>query len=617
MRRIVLRGSLLLAACALALGGLRWLDLNPITLAGFPREIELEGTAPGPGRRGDVVVWIDSPAIVESSRARSFARLDLSCAWISLLEGRLGAVGVRDGAAATPGRPRALVVTSSAAKRVGPESVESLLAEGATVLVDAAESGIAAAPWLERVRVATAGLIAPHAPDLAPLVAAAAGAEFAALPFVAPPAWARYAPLDSDSTPLPAAEFPLAYERLIGKGRLIVAAVPLARWWTRLALGQPEDDFSIVPRFGDYDDICEPDDLALDAAQRTCEVPFSDRLAEALVALLDPPAAPLPRVAWYPRGATGVYLMTHDEDLRGGAEMASLAALDSAAKIRGTHFVIGHPRLLEDWHDGHVAAILGAGGALAVHWNRFPTPHGAWKVEPVQWVASLEEQAAWLAGLPLDRPRWNRNHFLIVDGTWSSGFRAMEASGIAFDSTYAANKGRGYLFGSAMPRRIVDENGLLLNVREVAFHNQEDWGDADPAFFTRLFAANAESNRGAIVSIFHPPRVLRAPTPRATIEHAVSAALATGHRSFTAPEYGRFVESNLALELDSRELDGGALAVSYGNAGDGQAVLIPRRSTGSRVEPSGFESATESIGGIPYLRVELRPGAGGFTVVPD
>lgn len=617
MRRIVLRGSLLLVGLALALLGLRWLDLNPITLGSFPREIEKAGSPPGAGNRQDVVVWIDSGSIVESSRARSFARLDLSAAWIALLEGRLGGVGVWDGPTPPEGAtPRALVVTSSIASRVGPELVESWLDDGATVLVDAANTGIADARWLERARLAVAGAIAPRAPQLAPLIDPSLAGEWSRLEFVSPPAWSRLAPLDPESTPLPNAESPLVFSRSVGEGSLVVAAVPLARWWCRLSQGEPADDFTVPERFGDYPDIREPDDLALHASQRECEIPFADQLAEAFVALLDPKPAPLPRVAWFPGDSKGVYLMTHDEDLRGGAEMASLAALDRGAGVRGTHFVIGHPRLTEDWHDGHVASILGAGGEIAIHWNRFPTPHGAWKIEPVQWVATLDEQLAWLASLPLAHPRWNRTHFLQVDGTWTSSFRAMEAAGIAFDSTYAPNKGRGYLFGSALPRRIVDENGLLLNVREVAFHNQEDWGGADAAFFDRLFEGNAATNRGAIVSIFHPPKVLRTPTPRATIDYACAVALATGHRAWTASEFGRFVLANLALELDSRR-DGEGVVVTYANATEGRSILMPASARSSRVEPATYRSVRETIGGREYLRVELPAASGEFVVISE
>ncbi|MBI4880151.1 MAG: hypothetical protein HY812_10910, partial [Planctomycetes bacterium] len=104
------------------------------------------------------------------------------------------------------------------------------------------------------------------------------------------------------------------------------------------------------------------------------------------------------------------------------------------------------------------------------------------------------------------------------------------AQGIRLDSTFAANKGRGYLFGTARPYRILDENGLPLPLRELPFVNQEDWGGADQAFFTRLLERNAERHRGAIVSLFHPHLVVQTEAGAALFEHSARTALATGHQ---------------------------------------------------------------------------------------
>lgn len=591
-----------------ALFALRYFDLHPIDCFGEPEDAQIHGRLPDGGGRRDLVVWIDSESIRQSAQAKKFSALDLSCAWFSLLEGRMGRVGTFDGVTIDAlAAPRAVIVTSSIADRVGPERVDAWLRAGATVLVDAHADGSVAAPWLEAARIAPRGPVDSHAPDLAPLLHESLATEWSALRFCAPPTWIRYAATDDATSPVTRDRDAIAFVRAVGRGKLVVAAVPLARWWCRLSQGQPEDDFSIASRFGDYEDILEPDDLALDAAQRECEVPFSDHLAEAFVALLDPPEFPLPRLAWYPRDSRGVYLLTHDEDLRGGAEMVALAEQDRRLGIRGTHFVIGHPRLVEDWQASHAEAIATAGGALTVHWNRMPTPHGLRKIEPIQWVATLEDQKAWLAPLPIELG-WNRNHFLIVGRSWTESSRILAASGVRFDSTFAANKGRGYLFGSALPRWVIDENGFPLPIREVAFHNQENWGGADEAFFERLFARNAAENRGAIVSIFHPPKVLREPTPPALIERAAKAALASGHASLTAPEYGRFVDDRWNLEFGSERTPDGTLTIAYSGAKAGLDFLVPTH--GARLEASGSRAYRETVGGVEYLRIEIPPGTG-------
>jgi hypothetical protein len=618
--------------------GVLYLDRHPLTSSELAADPEVAGVVPPTVAHADVALVIDSRAIANSAAAGSFRALDLSCALLSPLEAEFGPVTLLDAAAPRAlegGLPRALVVSSSAQ---GDEDVVALaarvLASGGTVLVEPAGNALELAEsWLD-----LAGLERDD-PGLAPFPAgdwlpqgtlsAERAAAFAAAPWPRPVSYARLRPRGA-ATRAPA-DPTLVFEnhvRAPGEGKLIVVAVRLSRLFATMLQGSPTaDDFSLTERHGDYPDIVEPDDLVADPRLRENETPFADLLARAVARLLDPPRGPpLPRLLWFPPRSRGVYLMTHDEDLRGGAAMLDLAERDAAMGVPATHFVIGHPRIqssARDWPEGggHAGELLARGHALALHWNQMPTPRGVGPIEPLQWVAPLADQIDWFARIDPRQgegsglsPAINRNHFLILAPSWSRSFRQMAAAGIRLDSTLGANKGRGYLFGTARPYRLLDENGLPLAVRELPFQNQENWGGVDAAFFTRLFGSNADDAGGAIVSIFHPASVLREPTDPALIAHAAATALATSHHAATFPEY---------LDFWGARVGAGAAAAPLRSVVAGENRLriecdLPRElAVGFPLRAGETAIATDSGGAaLPIEARTLGGGAFGVMVLP-
>ncbi len=637
----------LIAAVALvaALAGLRWLDVHPITLRGFPDEPRAPGAVPARSPSGShrpVALVVDSRRVAESAAKGSFAALDLSFGWLGPLEQEFGAVDVIDLAnQILPQDLRSLVVVTASADGADIRDAEPLAFHGATVFVDAPQDG---APWTsERLDVANLHAGSPAAlpcpaGDLIPESAAIAPEDRAALAAAPWPRPDHVSALSIGSggrtRTLSSTKPHLFFERTLGSGRVVSSAISLGRVFATMLQGTATgDDFTLGERHGDYPDIVEPDDLVADPGLRENESPFADVLMHAVAALLDPPAdsdlLPVPRVAWFPSGSRGVFLMTHDEDLRGGAAMVALAEQDRAAGIRSTHFVVTHPRLAGgpgEWPEDarHAAAIRAAGGALALHSWLLPTPRGFAKIEPVQWVAPIADQLAWFGRIgPTDEERRvNRNHMLQLRPHWSDTFRILAASGFALDSTFGANKGRGYLFGSARPYPLLDSNGLPLPVRELPFQSQEDWGGADAAFFDRLFAANAERHRGALVSIFHPSSVLRTPTDPALVQHVRAAALASGHVSLTMGEFLEFQAARRAVSLACSRSDAGPreLRVEVDSPEDGLALLVPLGPKDAfdlvSYDPgvSAPAGVRETIAGHPFLNLPLRAGLQRFGV---
>lgn len=634
-RRTLLARLAILLGLLLALLMLRHFDRDPIRIGGLPSakdEPRARGVPPPRSGRGDVLLHLDRRRIDEAAREASFARADFSCGWIGLLESEFGAYSVvdhgdGDDKAAAPAA-RAQIVSSSALESVAPESLRAFLESGGSVLVDAPDGGRRWPPgWLELAGIGLAESDRPELlTDVAPSEIFAPGANTKEDRHQAgeklgglKPGVPRARPLDSQTHPLSDAEAPVYFERFFEsgakRGRLVIALLPIGRTFTVMTQGAPSDDrFGLKEKFGDYEGIVEPDDLVSSRDLRENELPYADMLAHSMAALLDPDpraAPPLPRLLWFPQRSTGVVLATHDEDLRGGAKMLRLSEWDRDLGLKGTSFVIPHPRLAEDWLEPRdfVAAIAGAGGAIGMHWNQFPTPRGVGPIEPVEWIAPCPEQERWLRDLLPGAKgfRTNRNHYLVLRDDWTEAYRILAARGVRLDSTLASNKGRGYLLGSARPHPLLDDRGYPLDLRELPFINQEDWGGADAAFFTRMFEANALRFGGALVTLFHPHLVVNDEAGAKLFVHVAKEALRTGHRPLTMEEMLDFWDARLAAEVHAEVRGPRTLAIRARAGRDDLQLGLPLIDA-TRVVVDGKDLPRRRIGAREFALLALPAG---------
>lgn len=560
-----------LVAVIALLAAARWFDLHPVTLPGVPEEKSIDGIPEL--RRStpprDVVVVVGPIA-----PASSFSALDLSFGLVQMLEAEFGSIRVvgPEFLDLSAPSPRAIVVTASARAHVDGDAMRAFAAAGNVVVFDGDGPG-------DRAR-----------------------------------------------------ELPPYAVETVGRGRIVRFEASVARRFTTQVQGEPEDDFSIVQRFGDYSDILEPDDLVRDAALRANEDPFADRMAHAFAALLDPPEAwPIPRLMWFPPGSNGIWLSTHDEDFRAGKRCAEIAALNQELGIDGTFFVIPVPRIADDWVEGHdhVADIEKMGDAIGLHWNQYPmVGRGIGPIEPFLTVQSCDDQIGRLRDVlaratrgvnevpwldAVGRARTNRNHYLIVRPRWAEHFRVLAANGIQLDTTYGSNKGRGYLFGTARPYRALEENGWPLPIFELPFVNQEDWGGADAAYFDRLFRANGELHHGALVTLFHPHLVLETEAGLALYRSIAAVAKQSGHVSWTMDRMLGFWRERLAVRMTSQSTESRltvnlALGQTDRETGRAQAFAVGLPLPGPvrvRVDGVEVEPRTLTVGDQRFVVVDL------------
>ncbi|MFH0947278.1 MAG: hypothetical protein V2A76_18980 [Planctomycetota bacterium] len=617
---ILLTGAALLAAAL-------YLDRHPLVLPGDPADPEVSGRQPADRNPGDLVLLVGEAG---RNPAEGFAALDPSFSWANLLEAEFGAYSVVSGKSGLdPGTHQACIISPSAHHRMNLERLEAFVREGGVAFVDAP---LPAEGWSEGLLVLAGLELRPGAPapfpdqDILPpgALPETDRRAFDETPFRRTASWTPLVPIDQDSRALNLSDPPLLFERSLGQGRLICSAFSVARLYLTMLQGIPEEDFSLVERLGDYKDILEPDDLVREPALRQNETPFADLLARSIAALLDQPGengAGLPRILWYPAGSRGVYLMTHDEDLQGGASCEWLLQWDRRLGVKGTVFVISHPRLDEDWNVLNCQQVSELGGSVGLHWNLFPMPRGLGPVEPIACIQSLSSQISRLRGLSAltSGLRTNRNHYLILRSGWTRTFRALSAAGIRLDSTFGANKGRGYLFGTSRPYRILDENGLPLELRELPFINQEDWGGADELFFSRMMEANANRYRGALVSIFHPHLVVREEAGSRLFEHAARTALSTGHVAMTFEEFLAFWEARDRARVRSSG-SGSERTIQFQVDRDDFLMALPLSRPGQRIgavmNGRPWTAEEEIIGTRPYAVIRLPGGSHDLKIEP-
>lgn len=643
---------LLIAVTVGGIGGLRFLDLHPIYLKGSPAERTATGRPPKLAERGDVAILVNRAAIAQAAQARTFSGADFSCAWMNLIEAELGVYSLVEAAEANLASYRAAVLTASAHRSIAPATLRQFVEDGGVVFIDGPDEN---APWpdiyAELSGVRAEGMRPFPTRELLPSGGITNGdrAAFDAVPFGRPERVVSLIPEDDvirRST--------LFFERSLGAGRVLSTPLNVARLYTTMLQGKPtSDDFTLEPRFGDYDDILEPDDLISDAALRENEVPFADLFARAVVSLLDPTDAPLPRLLWFPHDSSGIFLMTHDEDFRAGEKSLELAKWDESLGVRGTTFVISTSRLFDDWLTGdddrpyhqrrpdepadYAAQMAACGAAVGFHWNQFAMRYGVGPVEPVEFHFSSHNQIERLRELSLAtaNTRINRNHYLIQRARWTEHFRVLAGNNIRLDTTFGSNKGRGYLFGTARPYSILDENGFPIAILELPFINQEDWGGADAAYFDRMLEANSRRHKGSIVSLFHSHLRLQDEDGKELYTHIVKKAEETGHRSmnfndlleFTTARSNATVRSRVAgddwiIETSSpeRQPDRSARRSSDGTTDIESFELSLAFPVGAGKRSVTLEAGKPvplerlEIGGQIYERLQLPPGESRITV---
>lgn len=368
---------------------------------------------------------------------------------------------------------------------------------------------------------------------------------------------------------------PFVCARPRGAGLVLSVCADFGLFLTATQQGLPREDYTVVNRYPEIlPNELKTADLMPDLAYHDNDVPIVDLLERAIVQRARAGAGvPVPALWYWPDGAPGVYLMTHDDEAR-GPRAEWMPADETARGVASTCYYIA------TW--GLDAASLGrvaAGGhTIGLHWVRGTADYAmreTWplpKLGPFLREVTLPGQTARLrqalaaggagaggggagdargetagaatgAATGAAAVRHCRLHYLLWDGHWARTFAQLAAAGYELDSSYGPDfHCKGYLFGTAYPFHPLDGNGRPYALFELPYQHSELEAGASGAWLDSLAAASRAGDHAAIVSLFHPPFMAFAPSAEAyrLWRELPQRMAAAGHRVVTMEEVLRF-----------------------------------------------------------------------------
>jgi hypothetical protein len=560
---------------------------------------------------GDALVVVSVGALRRAAEDGDFSQTLWSYAWAGLLEQELGAPSVRDLEELSPdhlGQARLIVFTRSATCREPePEvlsAVDKALGKGAAVLLE-----MPSAAWSEVSGVVFSpgpinptgsfwrGRLLEFQDFPGTLQAAPAGSSLRELLEMPAFTWLAQC-VQSHPSVRPLGRLsgkPLLYVRPRGRGQVLTLGFDLACQVQALQQGVPGGPGFAVPEArGLIPGLSESQDLVLDSGLLDNCVPYADLLEGWILDMAEQAAGPLPGWWRFPFDHDGVAVLSYDEEGRGREAFGGLEALQTRWGIPSTVFALAGRDLPERWPEG--------ADDLELHWNRFLAGNF-----PPYERPDLRTQVARLQAVRGTPPRLNRTHFLAWGREYSEPFRQMAAAGLELDSTYGPNRGRGYLFGTGLPFRVLDQDGLPLPLWEWPFVSQEDWAGADQAFLLGLLDDSARAWHQAPVLLLHPHRLVATAEGKGLVEAFVQRARQRRHLLTTMLGYHDFLRMRARARMQSR-LQGEVLKADLFAPGPGLAVHLP--ATLKEVQIDGEPARTRWIRlyDCPRLLVEIPPG---------
>lgn len=560
---------------------------------------------------GDALVVVSNRVLRESAETGDFNQTLWCHAWADLLEQELGSPSVLDLEDLSPGQlrqARLVVLTRSATSLDPPAEVlaeaREALEEGAALILE-----MPSAAWAELTGVVLSptpvnpqgsfwrGQILEYQEFPASLEGGRAGSSLRELRGMPVFTWLALG-LGLDPSVRAQGRLsgqPLVYVRPQGRGFTLTLAFDLACQVHALQQGVPGGPGLAVPECqGLIPGLPESQDLVLDSGLLDNRVPYADLLEGWIVDLAEQAAGPLPGWWRFPFDADGVAVLSHDEEGRGREAFGELEALQARLGVPSTVFALAGRDLPARWPEG--------AEDLELHWNRFL----AGDFPPYE-RPDLQGQMARLQAVRGTPPRLNRTHFLAWGREYAEPFQQMAAAGLELDSTYGPNRGRGYLFGTGLPFRVLDQDGMPLPLWEWPFVSQEDWAGADPEFLLGLLDDSTRAWHQAPVLLLHPHRLVATEEGQRFLEGFVRRARERRHLLTSMLSHHDFLRMRARARMQSR-VRGEVLEADLFAPGPGLAVHLP--ATLAEIHLDGRPARTRWIRlyDRPRLLVEIPPG---------
>lgn len=599
-----------------------WLHEHPIRLG-----TEGSPTASGEERtgqeQGDVLLLLPSPT--PGHLAESLETLDYAAYWLNIVGQEFGparVVALDQLAPPSFDRVGLLIVPRSVAREMTAGQVaivEQFVEEGGHVVVE-----LPMAAWQPLVGVVGE----PSQTRASRRITAFDGAVVrgdlrddviqSPLPTVlSPVAMADVTGLDGAEVLMEVDGLPGFVRYSLGEGQIYVLYFELARAVASLEQGLPSADWEVArPSVPLPEGFTRTSALVADGRQRRASMPSADLLERQVLAVVTA-TRPTPRVWRFPGGRSAALVMTHSAvpDWESGRYMLDW---ERDAEVGSTLFV-----------DATALGQLPAGDAADVGLLLVPPtlesapvqPVGVLGFHPMERPLSLTQQMEALArfgdgALTLAR---------MTDGLWDPqfgrSFEELAGLGVDVDSSYGpafaptdTEAGDGYAFGTGLPYRPIDRNGLLFPLWEVPVVLQ-DGESLAPEWAENLLERAGRAYHEAIVADWRTGTMIDAPRAGvvSTWRRLFEIAAEDDYWVTDLETFVRFWELRNEVRLRSEFNPGerrlsvwaetAALPVETGEA------LTPALAFESRYEDRPIERITRNGEDVPF--VELGRSADG------
>ena len=521
--RDALRGwrAEILLLLALILGGILWqLTIKPIERPEKEREQAAAGLLPGDDSRAPFLLVLD-PSAVARSRELPLHERDWSFAWVNWLEQELGPYRVLAPEQLKPKRVRAVMLA---------------------VISRSAWSGLG-----DEARAVLGEIASRNGVIVA-------------------------------ETPPPGITLP-------GEERCVVLDDPLSSALVKIQQGWMSPDLPQRPRPRVPRGKIQSAELSV-AAEGDALVPAADRLERDLTARVVK-LLPVPRWWPFPDAASGVVAISYNEGGLGN-HASWMPRFDADRKVPGTIFLV--PKNLDA---RGAKGLRGTGVEIGLQWSRGYFDlflKKRWGLGPLQIFRrdlSLSEQRSALAELchPLPAATINRSCGQVWDPELGRSFRIIEQAGFEADSSFGPSgpDRTGYLFGTGMPFRPVDTNGLPFSLYEIPFLFQNTLR-YDRPLQTRLIEASASGDHQLIQGLFHVDFMARVPSEERMEAWLELPGLAQehDHRIMALGSYLGFWRARVLSPI-SFTWNGELLACELRAARDGLTIALPALAAQGRV----------------------------------
>ncbi|PIY48071.1 MAG: hypothetical protein COZ05_04190, partial [Armatimonadetes bacterium CG_4_10_14_3_um_filter_59_10] len=219
------------------------------------------------------------------------------------------------------------------------------------------------------------------------------------------------------------------------------------------------------------DGAYKPDDLFfkfLDERMKT--IPQADLHADLLVSIIRYMAErkkPIPRVWHYADAAPAVALIDGDSDGMTSAEIEKVIGIFE--RVGGKYTIYLMPEQYEAISPERFRKMRERGHDIGPH------PFAGRMPQPGKFAARLADEVRWLAERYDYSPVAQRGHNVIWVG-WTAHARLLLEQGLRLDTNFYAGPGfqHGYVNGSGLPVKFMDEYGQTIDVYEQASISIED-----------------------------------------------------------------------------------------------------------------------------------------------